>query len=108
MQKDTKQPQATLLYVEGCHAYHQAFDELMKALMETGHSPHFEVVMVRDNEEAAAYRFFGSPAVHVNGVDVDPRAAKVTDFKASSCRPYRWEGASYDYPPKGMIVAALM
>lgn len=96
-----------LLYVKGCHAYHQAFDELVGALTEGGYAPRFEVAMVRTNEEAQERKFFGSPAVYIRGADVDPRAKKVKEYKASSCRPYLWEGKPYDYPPKGMILSAL-
>ncbi len=98
---------AKLLYVKGCHAYHQAFDELISALIEAGYAPQFEVVMVETNEEAEENKFFGSPAIQINGVDVDPKAEKVSKYQASSCRPYIWEGESYDYPPKGMILAKL-
>lgn len=107
MTKNNHWPDAELLYVKGCHAYHQAFDELAAALIEAGYLPRFEVVMVQTNEEAQDHKFFGSPAVHIGSVDVDPRAEKVRDYKASSCRPYLWEGVSYDFPPKEMIVAAL-
>jgi hypothetical protein len=53
------------------------------------------------------YRFFGSPTVQVNGEDVDPKAKMVTKYGMSSCRPYFWNGKSYDYPPKEMIMEAL-
>lgn len=107
MDTNKKHSDVKLLYVAGCHAYHEAIDELANTLVEADYTPQFEVIMVRTNEQAEANKFFGSPTVQINGVDVDPRAEKVKEYKASSCRPYRWEGESYSYPPKGMILAAL-
>ena len=96
-----------LLHTEGCHAYHEALDEVEKALKEKGLPVAFEVILVTSEEEAQKHKFFGSPTVRVGGEDVDPNAKAVTKYGASSCRPYFWEGESYDYPPKGMILAAL-
>lgn len=100
-------PIIRLLHTEGCHTYHQAFDEIEKALKEKGLPVQFEVVMITSEEEAKEYKFFGSPAVEVNGEDVDPKAKMVTKYGMSSCQPYFWEGKSYDYPPKEMIMETL-
>ena len=96
-----------LLHTEGCHAYHQAFDELEKALKEKGLPVQFEVILISSEEEAKEHKFFGSPTIQINGVDVDPKAKMVTKYGVSSCRPYFWEGKSYDYPPKEIILEVL-
>ena len=96
-----------LLHTEGCHAYHQAFDEIEKALKEKESPVQFEVILITSEEEAKDYKFFGSPAVQVDGVDIDPKAKMVTKYGMSSCRPYFWGRKSYDYPPKEMIFEAL-
>ena len=43
---------------------------------------------VADPETAEAYRFLGSPTVRIDGRDVEPGAAKRSDF-VFSCRVYR-------------------
>jgi len=96
-----------LLFVQGCHAYHQAFDELATTLKEAGLPTRFEALLITSDEEAEKHKFFGSPAVQVDGVDVDPRAEAVTKYGMASCRPYPWQGKSYDFPPKEMILKAL-
>jgi len=96
-----------LLHTQGCHAYHQAFDEIEKALKDKGLLVQFEVILITSEKEAKEYKFFGSPAIQVNGEDVDPKAKMVTKYGMSSCRPYFWEDKSYDYPPKEMIMEAL-
>lgn len=97
----------TLLFVQGCHAYHEAFDELAAALKESGLPPRFEAILITSDEDAKNHKFFGSPTVQVDGVDVDPKAKAVTKYGMSSCRPYIWQGKSYDFPPKAMILEAL-
>jgi hypothetical protein len=96
-----------LLHTEGCHAYHQAFDEIEKALKEKGLTVQFEVILITSEQESKKYKFFGSPTIQVNGKDVDPKAKMVTKYGMSSCRPYFWKDKSYDYPPKEMIIEAL-
>lgn len=96
-----------LLHTEDCHAYHEAFDELERALKEKGLPVKFEVILITSGKEANEHKFFGSPAIQVNGEDVDPKAKMVTKYGASSCRPYLWKDKSYDYPPKEMIAEAL-
>lgn len=96
-----------LLHTGDCHAYHQAFDEIEKALKEKGLPVQFEVMLITSEEEAEENRFFGSPTIQINGEDVDPKAKMVTKYGMCSCRPYFWKDKSYDYPPKEMIIEAL-
>jgi hypothetical protein len=96
-----------LLHTETCHAYHQAFNEIEKALKEKGLPVYFEVILITSQEQAEQYKFFGSPTVQINGEDIDPKAKMVTKYSISSCRPYFWKGRFYDYPPKEMILEAL-
>ena len=95
------------LHTAGCHIYHKAIDELEEALKEKKIPVRFEVILITSEEEAKECKFFGSPAVQINGEDVDPKAKMVTKYGMSSCRPYFREGKSYDYPPKEMITEAL-
>lgn len=96
-----------LLHTEGCHTYHQAFDEIEQALKEKGLPVQFEVILITSELEAEKHKFFGSPAIQVNGEDIDSKAKMVTKYGMNLCRPYFWNGKSYDYPPKEMIMETL-
>lgn len=66
-----------------------------------------EEVLIANDEQAKEFKFFGSPQIVINGEDIDPQAASVTNFHASGCRPYFYQGQFYDYPPREMIEEAL-
>ena len=66
-----------------------------------------EEVLVDTDEKAKQYRFFGSPQVMIEGVDVDPMAKQMTNFHWSGCRPYFYKDQMYDYAPEGMIMEAI-
>ncbi len=99
--------QIRLLHTEDCHAYHQALDQLEEALKQLGLPVRFEVVVVNSDTQARRYNFFGSPAIHVDGKDVDPLATEATQCHARACRSYLWQGTSHDFPPEEMILQAL-
>jgi hypothetical protein len=99
--------QIRLLHTPDCHAYHQALDELEAALREVDLPVRMEIVVITSEVQAKRYRFFGSPAIHIDGRDVDPLAANATQYHAQACRSYFWQGKSYDFPPKEMILRAL-
>lgn len=67
----------------------------------------FEVVQIRNEDEAKKHKFLGSPTVLINNLDLDPQARNLTNYTVSSCRPYFWQGKAYDLPPKEMILLAL-
>lgn len=99
--------QVRLLHTIDCHAYHQALDQLEAALLEVDLPVRFEVVVITSDTQAKRHRFFGSPAIHVDGKDVDPLATEATQYHARACRSYYWQGQSHDCPPKAMILQAL-
>ena len=96
-----------LLYTTSCHAYRRAMEELEAALDEMKLSVIFTMIRVDKQADAKKYKFSGSPAIHINGIDIDPRAGEIKSFSVVSCRPYLWDGKGYDWPPKAMIVEAL-
>lgn len=96
-----------LLYTSSCHAYRRAMEELEAALDETGFPVLFTMIRVDKQSDAKKYRFSGSPAIHLDGEDIDPHAGEIKNFSAVACRPYLWDGKGYDWPPKAMIVEAL-
>lgn len=96
-----------LIRNEGCHIWATAEKALREALKKAGMPQDFEIIVVKDAGSAKQYRFFGSPQITIDGVDIDPQAAKATQFQSEGCRIYIWEGRMYEYPPKEMIFEAL-
>ena len=96
-----------LLHTADCHAWQAAEIELEKALKEVGKPVAYEVILVDSQELAVKNKFLGSPTIQIEGKDVDPAADKITNFTVEACRPYFWQGKSFDFPPAEMIIAAL-
>lgn len=105
-----------LIRNEGCHIWQTAEKALKEALQKTNRPLDYEIVIVKNNEEAQKYRFFGSPQITINGVDIDPAAAKATQFQVEGCRFYIWEAEGpegtrrkkmYEYPPIEMILQSI-
>lgn len=82
-------------------------DEIEAALSESGLPVNFRMTRVDTVTDAKHYKFAGSPAIHVDGEDIDPKAKEIKNFAVVACRPYWFGGKSYDWPPKAMIVSAL-
>ena len=94
-----------MVYFEGCPSWQSALSRLHTALEATGHSgTRVELVPVRSGEEAAAARFAGSPTVLVDGQDLFPDAAPVTDL---TCRVYSSPQSLSGAPTSQALIAAL-
>lgn len=78
--------------------------------MEILEEEHIDVplieVCVRTAEEAARYRFIGSPSVRVNGEDIEHQHEDVSYTLA--CRLYRHENGFSGVPPKALIRGAVL
>ena len=97
-----------MLYTNECHAYRRAIDELAAALDEARLPVRFALCRIDGKTDAKKRKFSGSPTIQLDGEDIDLEARAVKNFAVAACRPYQWEGKSYDWPPKAMIVAALL
>ncbi|MBI4067328.1 DUF2703 domain-containing protein [Candidatus Gottesmanbacteria bacterium] len=96
-----------LLHTADCHAWKDSLSILEETLKSKGLEVKYEVILVEKEKQAKQYKFSGSPSILVDGVDVDPMARNVKTYSVSSCRPYFYQGKSYDFPPKEMILEAL-
>lgn len=96
-----------LIRNKDCHIWQAAEVVLKEALSEVGLPSEYEIVVVENDEEAQKYKFFGSPQITIDGEDVDPAAAKATQFQITGCRIYMWQGKMYEYPPREMIIEKL-
>lgn len=92
---------------DGCHIWQTAEKVLKEALSEAGLPADYEIVVVKNDEEAKKYGFFGSPQIIIDQKDIDSKAEKATRFQVEGCRFYLWEGKMYEYPPKEMILQTL-
>lgn len=96
-----------LLHTVDCHVWRDSLSVLEDALKIKGLEVKYEVILIEKEERAKEYKFSGSPTILVEGIDVDPMARNVKTYSVSSCRPYFYQGKTYDFPPKEMILETL-
>jgi hypothetical protein len=92
----------SILYFEGCPNHPPAVELAREVVTELQLDVTVNEVKVLGPEDAQTQRFFGSPSIHVNGVDIEPCARTRSDF-GYSCRMYAGKGL----PPKDMLIAAI-
>jgi hypothetical protein len=90
-----------VLYFEGCPNHAPAVDRLKTVLRQAGLATEVSEIEVTDESAAKTLRFFGSPTIRVNGLDIEPDARNVGDT-GFACR--RYPGG---LPSEGMIRSAL-
>ena len=95
-----------LLYFDGCPSHEQAEEILKGVLAETGSGAEIEKINVVDDEMAVKERFFGSPSVRIDGVDVDPVARESTAY-SRNCRIYQTDEGIKGWPTRKMVKDAL-
>ncbi len=97
----------TLLHSDGCHSWKDQLDVLEAAIKESDQEVRYTMILVDSQEKADQYKFFGSPAIHIEGKDIDPISEKVKVYTPNGCRPYRYNEKNYEFAPKEMILEAL-
>ncbi len=95
-----------LLYFDGCPTHDKAEKLLKDALNETGTQAEIEIINVVDDDMAETEKFFGSPSVRIDGVDVDPVARASTAY-GRKCRIYQTDEGIKGWPTMKMIKDAL-
>jgi hypothetical protein len=99
-------PLVEVLYFASCANYERTHRLVESTTAELGIQPRIELVEVRDEEDAVARRFLGSPTVRVDGRDIEPGADERRDF-TFSCRLYRNDGVVLRAPDPRWIRQAL-
>ncbi len=95
-----------LLYWEGCPSHPEAQALLERILAERDLEIEIERREVRTEEEARALRFPGSPAIRIDGRDIDPAGADARPTLA--CRIYRLpDGRVSPVPSREQIKEAI-
>ena len=90
-----------VLYFEGCFNHAPAVDRLKTVLRQAGLVTEVSEIEVTDELAAKTLRFFGSPTIRVNGLDIEPDSRNVKDT-GFACRRY-----SGGLPSEEMIRTAL-
>jgi hypothetical protein len=101
-----RRPRVEILYFQGCPNHEPTLALVERLATELQIEPEIRLVEVADPEAAVELRFLGSPTVRVDGVDVEPGAAKRRDF-ALSCRIYRSDGGVDEQPQERWVREAL-
>lgn len=96
-----------LLYTRDCKAWPEALTNLRAALSELGIREEPRLIPIDTLEQAEIHGFFASPTIHLQGVDVDPKARRVTRRSLGVARPYFHQGRATASPPVDLIKQGL-
>lgn len=96
-----------LLYTRDCQAWREALTNLKQALKKEKINNEPRLIIIETEDQAEAYNFYASPTIHINGIDVDPIARRVTRRGLGTNRPYFYQGKSWPAPPTDLLSKAL-
>ena len=94
----------------------KSIDEAAKILKESGYGINLEKIHIKTKELAKKHKFLTSPTIRINGKDIQldfkealcATCGTLTKESNVNCRKWLYKGKSYSYPPKDMIVGAIM
>jgi len=89
------------LYSDECPNTETAYSRLEEAVSELVSDTTIEKIKVATEEAAQKYNFYGSPSIHIDGMDLEYDSARQPSI---SCRLYGDEGV----PPKWLIEASIL
>jgi hypothetical protein len=93
-----------LLYFDGCPHWQSALKNLRTALSLEKLDWPVELVKVEKEEDAARFKFLGSPSIHVDGTDLWPEDRQ---RYLLSCRLYLTPDGQRGWPTVSMLREAL-
>ena len=76
-----------VLYFEGCRNFLPTVERLKAVLRHAGLPMEVSEIEVRDTSAAKALKFFGSPTIRVNGMDIEVDSRSIADT-GLACRRY--------------------
>lgn len=94
-----------VLSFDGCPNARPAIDLVNEVVRELGVKAEAVSVEVRDDAEAARFRFLGSPTVQIDGKDIE--AGRRTDAPVFGCRLYTDRKGRSGVPPRELIIEAI-
>jgi hypothetical protein len=95
-----------LLYFDGCPNHEKLLEHLPRLLEREGITAQIVLHDVPDDEHAQRERFLGSPTIRVDGRDIDPGAARRTDY-GMKCRVYKTSAGLSGLPPDEWLLDVL-
>jgi hypothetical protein len=100
-------PKIEFFYWADCPSHERAYAILQEVMALEHIQAPVEIIEVKDEIEAERYQFYGSPTIHVDGVDIAP-VLEESAQSALTCRAYqRIDGRISPLPPRELIAAAL-
>jgi hypothetical protein len=94
-----------VFYIADCPNWQTATREIQEIARALGFRPFVDASCITSEEEAKESAFLGSPAVRVNGRDVEPGAPDGP--AAYGCRVYYYDGRFHGAPARAWLRAAL-
>ena len=94
-----------VLSFEGCPHFEATIILVGTVLRELGLQNQVNHVQIKDEAEAAEYHFLGSPAVQVDGKDIE--VGRRGELPFFGCRLYRHGTSAKGVSPKEMIIKAI-
>lgn len=93
----------------------EALDEVSKVLQAANIEVTINKVNVNTKELAEQYEFISSPTIRINGKDIqidvkESQCESCGDLCGDEvdCRVWTYNGQDYTYPPKAMIIEAIL
>jgi alkylmercury lyase len=103
---ETRYMNVEVLYLDGCPSHEALLPRLRELMAEVDVVAPVRLTRIDSVEAAERERFLGSPTLRVDGEDVDPAAAKRSDF-GLKCRLYPGPEGLRGKVPDELVVAAL-
>jgi hypothetical protein len=100
-------PRVEFFYWAECPSHERALAILLETMAEQKIQAPVEIIEVKSEVEAERYQFYGSPTIHIDGVDIAPLPEDMAQ-PSLTCRAYRRaDGRISPLPPRELIAAAL-
>lgn len=96
-----------LLYTRDCSHWENALVNLQEALKNLTINEEPKLVVMDTWEQALEYHFFASPTIHINGIEIDKQARRISKRGLGKDRPYFYQSRSWSAPPVGLIELAI-
>ncbi len=95
-----------VLYFEGCPHATDALKLVKDVLKRLNIEAEVEFVKVNNPEEAEKLRFYGSPSIHINGIDLEE--GEENRKPLFGCRVYQSENGFSGLPPEELFIKKIL
>ena len=95
-----------LLMFDGCPNHEHAEKLVRESVNELGIDADIAIINVKDNDDAVAKRFLGSPSVRINGTDIEIKEDELTEY-SMRCRIYRNDEGQSGVPSRDILLDKL-